>query len=173
MTEANNFKLSRRLPVAVGVIVAWAAVLLSTALALATPKEPGFDPAGTLAGGRGGVNCAGNTYWRTERDGDQRCPWTHSMLADIKYTRLRWSTWDRTEARGQGIGSHYNCTPGGCRWEAIPGSITIHLTRTRLCPDGRRIYTRATFSTSSGSGTPWTWSYYCTPRTTRQDPGGG
>jgi hypothetical protein len=131
------------------------------------------NPAGALAGVRPRVNCAANTYWRTVRARDQRCPWTHSMLADVQYTRLRWSTWDRTEAWGQGIGRHYNCTPGGCRWEAVPGSITIHLTRARLCRDGRRIYTRATFSPSSGSGAPWTWSYYCMPRTTPQDPGGG
>ena len=172
MTGAANFKLSRRLSGAVGVVVA-ATALLATALALATPKESGVDRAGTVAGGRARVDCAGDTYWRTERDGDQRCPRTHGMIADLKYTRLRWSTWNRTDARGRGVGRRWNCTPRRCQWQTVPGNITIHLTRTRLCRDGRRIYTRATFSPSSGPGTQWTWSYYCTPHYTRQDPGGG
>jgi len=118
--------------------------------------------------------CYGNSYWRSERDGDQRCPRTHSMLADVSWWRLRWTTWNRDQARGHGITVHYDCAPRRCRW-GKSGRVEIRLFRSRLCPDGSRIYTHisAVYSSSRYGTQRSDWSYYCGPRLTRRDGGGG
>lgn len=109
-------------------------------------------------------------YWRSFRDGDQRCPRTHGMLSDTYWTKLRWSSWNASGARGQGVEVHRRAICGGhpvrCRDESDP--VRIHLTRTRTCGDGRSIYTRISMITSySYTGRRITlrdaWSYHCQP----------
>jgi hypothetical protein len=154
-----------------------AGVLLSGTLligptnAIARAGQEGGETAAVSPAG----NCGGgNTYWRSERDGDQRCPPTHGIAADVSWWNLRWRRWNRDQARGHGIAVHYDCTPRRCRWGKT-GRVRVRLFRSRLCPDGRRIYTRisAVFYSSRYGTQRSRWSYYCKPRLTRRNGGGG
>src|SRR5450755_2917000 len=84
--------------------------------------------------------CA-QVYWRTSRDHDQRCPSSHSVIADISYTNLHWTNWTATRADGQGEELGFDDAPGP-RAASIVQALAIKLTRARQCPDGRWIYTR-------------------------------
>ena len=43
---------------------------------------------GVLASSAAAVHPCGRVYWRSLRDGDQRCPGTHSMISDWRWTHL-------------------------------------------------------------------------------------
>lgn len=82
-------------------------------------------------------------FWRTGRDGDQRCPRTHSLIADISYADLHWTKWTRREAVGYGDELEFDDAPGP-QAASMVQPITISLTRPVKCDDGRWIYTRIT-----------------------------
>lgn len=112
------------------------------------------------------ARCA-RVRWRSLRDGDQICPRTHGVVADVSWIDLRWSEWTRMEASGRGQQVHYDTgTEIDQRWP-----IRIKLTRFRLCPGGVRIYTRIAFTLYSSNGRraidQSSWSYTC------QGSGGG
>jgi hypothetical protein len=114
----------------------------------------------------------GGTYWRSLRDGDQRCPRTHSVLSDWTWSNLRWSKWNAGAATGNGTAVHHS---GYQVDERDP--IQILLYRPKVCGDGTRIWTRISvvWHYPSPPGTQhYTWSYYCQPRdTTSVGAGGG
>lgn len=114
----------------------------------------------------------GRTHWLTLRDGDQRCPGTHSVLSDWTWTSLHWSKWNAGAATGTGTAVHHS---GSQVDERDP--IQVLLYRPTVCGDGTRIWTRISvvWHYSSAPGTRhYTWPYYCQPRdTTSVGAGGG
>jgi hypothetical protein len=120
------------------------AALVASALVapIASPARP------TARATRG---CAA-VYWRSLRNGDQRCPYTHSILSDV-YWRLHWHSWNSSTAYGIGVwvGRNAICNPHGCRDQRAP--LRVRLTRPRDCPDGTTIFTRIS---SIGSYAPLT-----------------
>src|ERR1700677_2112865 len=113
-----------------------AAILVATAAAASAPTTgPRRTPVRMRSTAR--IACA-PVYWRTERDGDQRCPSSHSVLAEISYTDLHWTMWTRTQADGYGDVLALDAVPG-----PRPGSTVqafeIKLTHVRHCSDGRWI----------------------------------
>lgn len=89
-----------------------------------------------------GTHCA-QVYWRTGRDGTQRCPTSHSVLADISYFDLHWIKWSAARADGYGVQLAFDdgTFPDG-QPASIVQALRIELSRTLRCPDGRRIYTQ-------------------------------
>jgi hypothetical protein len=87
-----------------------------------------------------GRRCA-PVYWRTGRDGDQRCPSSHSIIADLSYADLHWTDWTSSEANAHGDDLQFDDAPGP-RPGSVVQALTIKLSRVRRCSDGRRIYTR-------------------------------
>ena len=112
----------------------------------------------------------GSVYWRSLRSGDQRCPRSHSILADVRWIGLRWSAWNARGAVGDGFAVHYST--GTIVDERDP--ITIHLYGTERCSDGRRIYSRISVTWSYVNAVRrYSWSYRCRPRPTSRGAGGG
>jgi hypothetical protein len=102
------------------------------------------------------VRCA-PVVWRSLRNGDQICPRSHILGADLKWTRLRWTAWTNTQASGRGV-QVYN---------SARNPVRIHLTRPTKCPDGRTIYTRLSFTIYQANGRKtigtFTARYRCHP----------
>jgi hypothetical protein len=92
--------------------------------------------------------------WRSLRDGDQVCPTSHSILADVSWIELRWTRWGSTDADGSGVAVHYST---GARID-MRTPIHIRLYRVRACLDGARIYTRITLMQPKQSDATWTYS---------------
>jgi hypothetical protein len=91
-------------------------------------------------GSHGGLRCSG-IAWYTLRDGAQFCPRRHSLLADVSLIDLSWSAWGISGAKGHGFEAH----------EIMPGESTllpvgIHLSGSKTCPKGLRIYSQATIT---------------------------
>ena len=99
-------------------------------------------PGVTAAQTQGRRDCA-SVYWRTGRDGDQRCPSTHSIIADLSYNDLHWTDWTNSQANAHGDVLQFDDAPGP-RAGSIVQALKITLTRVRRCSDGRSIYTRLT-----------------------------
>jgi hypothetical protein len=85
-------------------------------------------------------NCS-KVYWRTSRSPDQRCPSSHSVLADISYRHLHWTRWTRTHADGLGDQLAFDDASGPPAGSIVQG-VAISLTHPRQCTAGRSIYTR-------------------------------
>ena len=117
-----------------------------------------------------GARHCGSVYWRSIRNGDQRCPRTHSILSDWHWANLHWSTWNTSGATGHGIAIHHT---GYQVDERDP--IQIRLSRTRRCLDGRRIYTRinVTWQYATIGTRSYSWPYHCTPRDAPSGVGAG
>ena len=133
--------------------------------------------------GHAALYCA-PVYWRSARDGDQRCPRTHGLISDVGLIHLRWTKWSEREATGYGLSAHHivlSCQPRPpyhCRTKIDSSSpIWIRLTRVKLCADGRRIYSRINLGSYSAnrrhSQSRDVWSYYCRPRYTSRGSGAG
>lgn len=59
---------------------------------------------------------------------------------------LRWSTWGRDEARATGVARRNACVPD-CRTGRLTSRrIAVRLYRARTCSNGRREFTRFTFT---------------------------
>lgn len=106
-------------------------------------------------------------FWRSIRNGDQQCPQMHSMLSDIHWARLHWTTWSRSQAIANGVEVATNAicsgTPLRCRDALNP--IRVRLARPQLCPDGRRIYTHIYLIEYVAAGhriaSRTNWPYHC------------
>lgn len=117
-------------------------------------------------------------YWRSVRNGDQRCPRTHSVISDLCWNKLRWTAWNAREAIGTGREVYRNgiCSgvPVRCRDTSVP--LRIRLTGTKMCAGGARIYSRISAVTYSANGRRVTgraaWSYICHGRLTSRGGGG-
>jgi hypothetical protein len=124
---------------------------------------------GIVVSSAAAVHASGRVYWRSLRDGDQRWPRAHGMLSDWQWTHLRWSSWSRQTARGHGLAVHRSGYQVDER-----DRIEIVLSRTALCPDGARIYTRISATWHYPTGTRhYRWSYHCRPRLTTSGLGAG
>ena len=135
---------------------------------IATAEVPGLVHGGSCA----------RVFWRSVRDGNQRCPVTHSILSDIYWSRLHWTRWSEQQASGYGYQVHRQalCTgaPLVCRDQLNP--IDIHLSRPKVCPSGDRIWSRIDVIERAGKGriTGRThWAYSCTPSEPSIGLGGG
>ena len=165
-----------------GVVCATFVVLDGTAVA-----GSGYPPNGVRTHrpeptGHAAVYCA-PVYWRSARDGDQRCPRTHGLISDVGLIHLRWTKWSDREATGDGLSAHrvvLSCQlrpPYHCRTKIDQsGPIGIRLTRTVQCADGRRIYSRIQLVSYAAKPCAMPtmrhdrrrpprgrWSYYCRP----------
>jgi hypothetical protein len=110
-------------------------------------------------------NCFAAT-WRTDRDGDQNCPRSHSYLSDWNWTQLSWTVWGKLRAGGRGVAVHRSGAQVDERDE-----IRIRLSQPKDCSDGTRIYTRIDVAWYYPTGLQhYSWRYYCQPGLT---PGGG
>ena len=78
--------------------------------------------------------CA-QVHWRTSRDHDQRCPSSHSVLADISYTNLHWTKWTPTRADGHGDELGFDDAPGP-RPGSIVQALVIKLAQRVNAPTG-------------------------------------
>ncbi|HEY2072469.1 MAG TPA: hypothetical protein VGG88_02715 [Gaiellaceae bacterium] len=59
---------------------------------------------------------------------------------------LQWSRWDRNEARATGVAGRNDCVPD-CRSGRVKGHpVVVRLYRARTCSNGRREFTRMTFT---------------------------
>jgi hypothetical protein len=129
----------------------------------------------------GSVNACARVYWRSIRNGDQRCPRSHSMLSDVSWVKLRWSSWSVAGATGRGVQVHRDAIGGGqpVRCHDQTNSIKVRLSHSRWCSDARRICARIDVVEYSHDGRRVSyrvgWSYYCTPRLPSRglDGGGG
>ena len=116
-----------------------AAILVATAAAASAPMR-GLRRTPVSMRSTARIACA-PVYWRTE-DGDQRCPSSHSVLADSSDTDLHWTMWTRTQADGYGDVLALDAVPGP-RHDSSVQPFKVKLTHVRHCPDGRWIYTRS------------------------------
>jgi hypothetical protein len=85
-------------------------------------------------------------YWRSARNVPQDAvrPHVHYLLADMRYRKLRWQRWGSKVALGRGT-FVWDCqisTGNGCRPLVLPMRIRLSIPKT--CPDGKRIFGRAT-----------------------------
>jgi hypothetical protein len=80
--------------------------------------------------------------WRSYRDHNQRCPTSHSLLSDITWTGLHWTSWSAHQALGYDTYVHRNgvCDRVACHDQRSP--IDIHLSHPTRCPDGATIWSR-------------------------------
>jgi hypothetical protein len=143
-----------------GAIGVWTLTGAVAATALPRSRE-------TAAPGSAADACA-HTFWRTLRNGDQRCPRTHSLLSDVYWTNLHWTQWTASKAVGHGSQVDADAICGGmpfrCRNETNP--IRITLTRPKLCADGKRIYSRISIVEHATEGSVTSrasWSYRSGP----------
>ena len=124
-------------------------------------------------GGVGSSHRCGHVYWRSVRNGDQICPQTHSVLADVAWIKLRWTRWGRSEAVGHGLQVHYYT---GTQID-MRNPIRIRLSRSVQCADGRTIYSQIHVVEYSSNHRRvihrYAWSYACDPRLTSSGEGGG
>jgi hypothetical protein len=99
--------------------------LILAALVTSALVVPVASPARPTA--RATRGCA-DVYWRSLRNGDQRCPYTHSILSDV-YWRIRWHSWSNSTAYGIGVwvGRNAICDLNGCRDQR--GPLRVRLTR--------------------------------------------
>jgi hypothetical protein len=104
-----------------------------------------FAADATIAHARSRPLKCSQVYWRTSRDRDQRCPYGHSVLADISYGNLHWTSWTRAHAEGHGEELAFDDAPGPPAGSIVQ-PIAIKLTRPRRCTDGRSIYTRTSLT---------------------------
>jgi hypothetical protein len=65
-------------------------------------------PSGKVHGG----SCS-RVSWRSERNGNQRCPVAHSLLSDTGWIRLHWTSWGDQQAFGYGEQVHENALCSG------------------------------------------------------------
>lgn len=142
--------------------------LILAALVAPALLVPISSPARPTA--RAARGCA-EVYWRSLRNGDQRCPYTHSILSDL-YWRLHWHSWNSSTAYGIGVWVSRNaiCNPQGQGCRDQRGPLRVRLTRPRNCPDGRTIFTRISiiaFDVGPDGrrvNSRSQWSYACIPR---------
>lgn len=111
--------------------------VLATGLMLASPTAGTAPRSGHAAR----AHCTHWVVWRTGRNGDQVCPHTHSVAADVRDIHLHWAHWGGPVAIGHGqvveiASGHVNAR----------AATTIRLSRSRRCPGGQRIYTRESFA---------------------------
>lgn len=142
-------------------------LLLVTAVAAAIPAVSTAASTSSRPTARTSRGCA-RVYWRSLRNGDQRCPYTHSILSDLSW-RLHWRSWNGHSAYGVGVSVARNaiCNSHGCHDQRDP--LRVRLTRPRDCPDGTTIWTRINAAGSeliNGRRVESSsqWSYACTPR---------
>jgi hypothetical protein len=127
---------------------------------LIVPAKP--TPATSQAkSASGGLSCR-SVIWRSLRNGEQNCPTSHSVLADLSWIKLRWNQWNTQEAVGTGVSAHYTGSKIDMRTP-----ITIRLTRVRTCQGQppARIYSHVEVTDSvdhvrQRGG----WSYDCAGR---------
>lgn len=108
-------------------------------------------------------------YWRSirNRPEDAIRPRWHSVLADVRFERMRWQTWGGPVAKGRGYVGHDDFIPnghGGYRLIDQRARATFRLSRVVYCNDHRLIYTRLLVHTLQRSGGLKTWtrlSYDC------------
>jgi hypothetical protein len=113
------------------------------------------------------------------RNGNQRCPLTHSILSDVYWSRLHWTGWSDRQASGYGYQVHEQAVCSGapvvCRNEVNP--IDIHLSRPKVCASGGRIWSRIDVIERAGNSRRITgqthWLYTCTPSEPSIGLGGG
>src|SRR5664280_1108325 len=85
-------------------VIAVAGVLPGAASATKVKRQAssGADRAASLV--HGGVFA--RVLGRAVRNGNQRCPRTHSILSDIFWGRLHWTKWGSSGAAGYGVEVH-------------------------------------------------------------------
>jgi hypothetical protein len=93
----------------------------------------------------------GGVAWHTIRDGTQYCPRTHSVLADVNWVELSWSSWGGAVAIGRGYSAHDIFPHGRLSHYLTP--IRIRLAAPRQCPHHLQVYSEITVSLYSHAGT--------------------
>lgn len=97
---------------------------------------------GAHAAARSSRSCGNQVVWRTQRDGTQVCPRTHSILAGTSWIMLRWRGWGSPVARANGYQLDYPPAPG----TDGRSPLILRLYKRLDCPDGTRIYSRVSVS---------------------------
>jgi hypothetical protein len=102
----------------------------------------GIGIAGAVGMGeaRGSGGCDSSVVWRTQRDGTQVCPRTHSFIAGTSWVDPRWTGWGSSVARARGNNLDYP-PPAGSDGKS---PMTLRLDRPLHCPDGVTIYSWVT-----------------------------
>jgi hypothetical protein len=108
-------------------------------------------------------------YWRSRRNRprDEIRPRFHSVLADVRFERMRWSRWGGSVTFGVGYIDHDDFVPvGGGRFRLVDqlARATFHLSHVVYCDDGRLIYTHLlvhALQSSDGLNRNSTFNYDC------------
>src|SRR3954452_19587385 len=71
--------------------------------------------------------------------------------ASLGATNVAWSTWTRKKAVGAGTGQLNDCKPDCARGKTKTAPMQLRATRPRTCSNGRRIFTKLSYTWTSGS----------------------
>jgi hypothetical protein len=71
--------------------------------------------------------------------------------ASLGATNVVWSTWTRKKAVGSGTGQLNDCKPDCARGKTKTAPMQLRATRPRTCSNGRRIFTKLSYTWTSGS----------------------
>jgi hypothetical protein len=153
-------------------------VLTVVILVMANSAESVSIATAKVSGLVHGGSCA-RVYWRSVRGGNQRCPVIHSILSDIYWSTLHWTSWTKRQAFGYGYEVHEQglCSgePVVCRDQLNP--IDIHLSQPVFCSGGARIWSRIDIIERAPGSRRITgkahWPYTCTPSEPSIGLGGG
>jgi hypothetical protein len=137
--------------------VTWTAVGSNAACDPSTQSSSGWTTDTVTLVVDYGTDVGSRVYWRSirNRPEDQIRPRFHSVLADVRFERMRWKTWGGRSAFGVGYVGHDDFVPngnGGYRLIDQLARATFHLSSIVYCDDGRLIYTRLLVHTLQHSG---------------------
>ena len=71
--------------------------------------------------------------------------------ASLGATNVVWSTWTRKKAVGAGTGQLNDCKPDCARGKTKTAPMQLRASRPRTCSNGRRIFTKLSYTWTSGS----------------------
>jgi hypothetical protein len=71
--------------------------------------------------------------------------------ASFGATGVTWSSWTRKSANGSGTGQINDCNPDCAHGHPHSAAINVTANRPRTCSNGRRIFTKLSFSWASGA----------------------
>jgi hypothetical protein len=71
--------------------------------------------------------------------------------ASLGATNVVWSSWTRKKAVGAGTGQLNDCKPDCARGKTKTAPMQLRATRPRTCSNGRRIFTKLSYTWTSGA----------------------
>jgi hypothetical protein len=71
--------------------------------------------------------------------------------ASFGATGVTWSSWTRKSASGSGNGQINDCNPDCAHGQVHKAAINVRASKPRTCSNGRRIFTKLSFSWASGT----------------------